>query len=287
MILNVLDLQRLRTALDSRTGAGVGPVGARVEYHIKISSTNDRARELALSGEPEGTVVASAEQTHGRGRASNSWHSPAHLGLYLSTILRPVASPMEVPVFGLLCAVATVSSLHRLGAHRIRIKWPNDLIVPPGRPSSRYRKVGGILTEARTTEETIRDLVMGVGINVNHQESDFPAQLLGRPISLRLLMGHGLDMTSVAFQVLAGLDEWYMTWVREGNGAIVSRYRELAVGLQGNRVRVQAGSMAWTGMTAGLAPDGALRVVPDDPARAVIDGVVEVRYGELSHIEER
>ncbi|MFQ5701216.1 MAG: biotin--[acetyl-CoA-carboxylase] ligase [Acidobacteriota bacterium] len=282
-----LDPLRLRDLLMRRTGpSGAVVVGRRVEYYARLSSTNDRARELASSGEPEGTVVLAGEQTHGRGRASHSWHSPPGLGVYLSAIFRPVALPSAVPLFGLLAAVAATYAMHRLDLDTIRIKWPNDLVIPDRSPAGRYRKVGGILTEARTGPDTIRDLVVGVGVNVNHTESDFPAELEQRPTSLRIIGGRVIDRTDVAFQVLAALGEWYAVWPREGDEAVLQAYVKLALDLRGARVRVRGDDDTWEGVTAGLSPDGALRVVPDGPRPAARDGVVEVRYGDLAHIEE-
>ena len=45
--------------------------------HYRVTdSTNERARELALAGAPDGTVVTAAEQTSGRGRRGRAWAAP-------------------------------------------------------------------------------------------------------------------------------------------------------------------------------------------------------------------
>ncbi len=49
------------------------------------------------------------------------------------------------------------------------IKWPNDIVFDG-------RKAGGMLTEARVDADQIRDLVFGLGLNVNS-----PAVRTGRP----------------------------------------------------------------------------------------------------------
>ena len=63
--------------------------GHRVFYYPTIGSTNDRALELAGTGEPEGALVLAEEQTRGRGRRDRTWDSPPGLGIYASLILRP------------------------------------------------------------------------------------------------------------------------------------------------------------------------------------------------------
>ena len=57
----------------------------RPRLHLRaVGSTNDRARELAAAGEPEGLVVVADEQTQGRGRAGRVWHSAPSAAVGLS-----------------------------------------------------------------------------------------------------------------------------------------------------------------------------------------------------------
>ena len=52
------------------------------------------------------------------------------------------------------------------------IKWPNDLLLDG-------KKICGILTELSAEMERINYMVVGVGINVNQEESDFPEECEG------------------------------------------------------------------------------------------------------------
>src|SRR5690242_20232597 len=76
-----------------------------------VSSTNDVARDLALSGTPEGLCVIAREQTAGRGRQGHSWTSPPGEGLYLSLVLRPAIKPADAAVITLAAAVAVAETL--------------------------------------------------------------------------------------------------------------------------------------------------------------------------------
>jgi len=261
-------MDRLRAALASRRSDHEPIVGRRLEFHSRLDSTNDRARELAASGEPEGTVVLADAQVRGRGRGDRSWHSPPGLGVYLSVVLRPAAPAAGAPLFGLLASVAVAD------AFDASIKWPNDVMMGG-------RKVAGILAEARTSQEEIRDLVIGVGVNVNHERRDFPDSIAQLATSLRLSRGTPLDRTDVACDILTALDEWYNLWSREGPEPIREGDRRLAEGLSGRQVAVRDGNGSFTGVTEGLGEDGALRVRRDGGAGEV----VEVRYGEVSRVE--
>ena len=268
--LREFDVDRLRANLAARHPGRAPVVGRRLEFHSRLDSTNDRARDLAASGEPEGTVVLADEQSRGRGRGDRSWHSPPGLGVYLSVILRPAAPAANAPFFGLLAAVAAAGALEG------SIKWPNDIMISG-------RKVAGILTEARTSSDTIREVVIGVGANVNQEQRDFPESIARLATSLRLERGRTLDRTDVACDILTALDEWYNLCSREGSGPIRESYERLAEGLSGRRVEVGDGNGSFQGVTEGLSLDGALRVRRADGAREI----VEVRYGEVRRVEAR
>src|SRR5256885_16662426 len=60
-------------------------------HHYRVTdSTNERARELALAGAPDGTVITAAEQTSGRGRRGRGWAAPSSKALLYSAILSPL-----------------------------------------------------------------------------------------------------------------------------------------------------------------------------------------------------
>ena len=285
-VSEAFDVDRLR---DTLKGREPGALGGRVEFHARLASTSDRARDLAASGEPHGTVVIADEQLAGRGRGGREWHSPGRLGLYLSCILRPDAPPEQAPLAGLLAAVAcreTAASVLREAAsflpedssflsHEgvVQLKWPNDVV-------SGRRKLAGILPESRASQEGIRDVVLGIGLNVNHDAADFPEDLHGRATSLRLLAGAPLDRVAVAARLVTALDQWYNVWVHEGAEAITQAYAAHNPDLAGRRVRVNDRGGSWEGVTEGIAPDGALLV------RRADGGRIAVRFGEVGRVEE-
>ena len=202
------------------------------------------------------------------------WHSPERLGLYLSCILRPEAPPEQAPLAGLLAAVACRHAAASFldDAAGLQLKWPNDVMA-------RERKLAGILPESRTSQEGIRDLVLGIGLNVNQGVEDFPPDLRGTATSMRLLSGRALDRAAVAARLVTALDGWYNVWVRDGAAGIIAAYAGCCPGLAGRRVRVHDAGGSWTGVTDGIASDGALHVVRDGGER------IAVRFGEVGRLE--
>ncbi len=150
----------------------------------RTGSTNDRARALALSGAPHGTLVTAAEQSAGRGRQGRRWSAPAGSALLMSLLLRsqtasvPVAQDRRPDALGAL-GPAAASLLPLLAAVAVcdvvgpdaRVKWPNDIVVTRG---ERLAKLAGILVEGRPQQGWA---VLGVGINVAVRLEDLPGEL--------------------------------------------------------------------------------------------------------------
>ena len=147
------------------------PVGGarrgRPRLHLRATtSTNDRARALAIAGAPHGALVTAGEQSAGRGRQGRTWVAPPGRALLLSLLLRSY-DPL-LPLRGGL-AVAD------LAGDAARVKWPNDVLVDGG-------KLAGVLVEARPQSGWA---VLGIGVNVAVELASLPSDLrastLGRP----------------------------------------------------------------------------------------------------------
>jgi BirA family transcriptional regulator, biotin operon repressor / biotin---[acetyl-CoA-carboxylase] ligase len=155
--------------------------------HLReTTSTNDRARALAASGAPHGTLVTAAAQTAGRGRQGRTWSAPAGCALLMSLVLREPERLLP-----LAAAVAVAEAVAATGAQP-GIKWPNDVLVGG-------RKVAGILAEARPQDGWA---VLGIGINVAVDPADLPAEL--RDTAATLGLGR-TDVPRVLERVIAEL----------------------------------------------------------------------------------
>ena len=150
----------------------VGPYPAPVYLYDSLPSSNQTAKQLALSGAPHGTLVLVSQQTAGRGRMGRSFASPAGKGVYLSLVLRadlPAGQALGVTISA---AVAVARAVKTLCGLELSIKWVNDLYY-------QGRKVCGILTEAGTSVESgqIEWLVVGIGLNLTSTPADWPEAL--------------------------------------------------------------------------------------------------------------
>lgn len=143
----------------------------QVEVWPSLRSTNDRARALAAGGAQGPALVASLEQTQGRGRRGRAFYSPAGSGLYFSLLLRPSVTTEDALLITAAAATAARRALSRFGV-KTEIKWVNDLY-------RNGRKVCGVLTEAVLDLESggLESLVAGFGLNLTAPQGGFPAEL--------------------------------------------------------------------------------------------------------------
>jgi BirA family biotin operon repressor/biotin-[acetyl-CoA-carboxylase] ligase len=221
----------------------------RPRLHLReTSSTNDRARELAATGAPHGTLVTAGMQTAGRGRQGRTWTAPPGSALLCSLLLRAYD-----PLLPLRAGLAVAD----LAGDQARVKWPNDVLV-------RDRKLAGILVEARPQDGWA---VLGIGVNVAVDPEALPpdvrarAATLGRPPealepTLAELLGH-LDRrlgepAAAALTALRARDALRDRPVRwqdgKGVGAGIDDSGALLVRLPGGSVRaLEAGEVHLAG----------------------------------------
>lgn len=242
-------------------------IGEPLYYFTEIGSTNDEALRLADAGAPEGTTVVAAAQTAGRGRMGRSWHSPAGAGLYVSVVIR---DPRLVPLLTLAAGVALAEGIRAVTALPIEIKWPNDLVVDAG--LGRRRKLAGILTEASTSREGVQFAVVGFGINL--LPAAYPPDIADRATSIAAELGRPVDGGGVLTECLASLSEWLEVLRSADERAVLERWTTLSPSASGARVECEGPEGEITGVTAGVAPDGALLVRTAGRVESIRSGIV-------------
>jgi len=246
-------------------------LGTVIHRLTSVTSTNDAARDLVRAGAAHGTVVVADEQTGGRGTKGRAWHSPAGLGLYASFILRwddPAGLAGSFPLLPLAAGLAAAEAVLASSGVEARLKWPNDLVRD-------RRKLGGILTEGMLKTGAPGYAVVGIGININHLEADFPADLRASATSLRLVSGRAQEREVLLRALCPSLDRWYNSLVRGEGEPVVRCALERMAFSPGQRVRVATARGEEEGLFRGLGPDG----------RLLLDGAAGVTAFSSAEIE--
>ncbi len=237
--------------------------GTRFATHLhhlaSTPSTSDLALAAARAGTEHGVWIAD-EQTAGRGRGGHTWHSTPGDGLYVSALLTTPIPISNGPAFSFATAIAAQSAIAQVTGFSIKeiidIRWPNDLILNTPRGP---RKCGGILIETAAASATLRFAVLGIGINCNH--FSFPPELDTLATSLRRESpnrSHPISRETLLAALLNALDReiesWSVPTAPTRDPATFSSW------VRGKHVHV-AEDNAYTGTTAGLTPDGYLKVL--------------------------
>jgi len=247
--------------LKSRLPAGQ-IIGREILVYKETASTNDIVERLARDGAKEGLVVFAESQTKGRGRLGRKWVSPAGKGLWFSVLLRPRLRPQEATQLTVATATAMVRAIAASTGVHPDIKWPNDLLV-------RGRKIAGVLTELSAELDTIKHLILGVGLDVNQSADEFPPDLRSVATSLRIAADHPISRPELATRILRELDTDYRR-IRDGQFESLADEWEQGCTTLGHNIVIQTGDRKTQGRAESLDGDGAL--------------LLRTQYGRLERI---
>src|SRR5271154_1687191 len=175
-------------------------IGRDIQVFEQTTSTNDVVEKLARDGVKEGVVVFAESQTKGRGRLGRKWISPGHKGLWFSVLLRPELRPQEATQLTVASATALRRAIQAETGLQPEIKWPNDILIGG-------KKVAGILTELSAELDKVRYVILGIGIDVNLDANEFPADLRKIATSLKIEAGESFSRPALAVAILQELDE--------------------------------------------------------------------------------
>lgn len=177
-----------------------------------VDSTNNEGKRRSCA-EREGTVIVSNRQTAGRGRLGREWTSPGGKGIWMSILLKPDLPTAKIPRLTMVAAAAICLALESVNSSlwgKVQIKWPNDILL-------RGKKAGGILTEMQVSGDRLQSVVLGIGLNVNLGEGDFPEELRTKATSLFLETGVPFNREVLIAEILNCFEPLYQDYLREGN----------------------------------------------------------------------
>jgi BirA family transcriptional regulator, biotin operon repressor / biotin---[acetyl-CoA-carboxylase] ligase len=203
-------------------------LGRTLSCTSETGSTHHDCREKAQQGGPEGLVVVTDHQTKGRGRQQSSWESPAGKDLLFSILLKPGVSTELVSRLTLVAAVAFQKVLQDTYQVDTTVKWPNDLLVDG-------KKIGGILSELTTNDDGMVDfVVVGLGLNVNSQISEYSSELQQTLTTLTTCTGKEVDRAQLLAELLNSLEAYYQKFIQGEWSSILSEYDQILVGEKGD-----------------------------------------------------
>lgn len=241
----------------------------RIFSYELIGSTNEAAHNFAKAGLPEGTLVVANTQSKGRGRLGRKWHSPPGKGLYFSLILRPNLPPGKTPGLSLTAGLAIIRAIYTTTGLKMQMKWPNDIL-------NDKKKLAGILIELAAELDRVEYVIVGIGVDVNHDKKDFPRSLQKTATSLKIITSKEVPRIALLQNILTQFEQLYANFCQHGFKYIGSELKQHSAVL-GKRVTLSLGRKKITGQALGFDDNGGLLIKSRSGLRSYTAGEVTLR----------
>ena len=170
-------------------------------HHIHLESVSSTNSYLLGSKSPidhRMTVLTADYQTAGKGQGTNRWESEPGKNLLFSILIHPKSiSANRQFVISMAISLAIKDALSEYIGD-VHVKWPNDIYY-------KDKKICGILIENNLSGSSIKDCVIGIGVDVNQRLflSDAP-----NPISMYNILGHETDLNELLNRIVDKFDSF-------------------------------------------------------------------------------
>jgi BirA family transcriptional regulator, biotin operon repressor / biotin---[acetyl-CoA-carboxylase] ligase len=245
--------------------------GSLGDWTVRRYGTVPSTQDIA-AGLPAWNAAMAESQSAGRGQWQRSFTSDRG-GLYLSAVLPFNGDGAGWRGFALAVGWAVVTAFRAHGIDRLRLRWPNDLMIGDW-------KVGGILVSQGKADT----LCVGLGLNVRNRPWDEDPSL--NAVACRLadfVREDQLGTDFLAATLLGAVRTAYVKFSHDGLRGFVEELNQSWGEPKDVRLELAAGAAAGeiSGRFRGILPDGDLLL--EDP-----DGkCVAVRSHLVARLHER
>jgi BirA family biotin operon repressor/biotin-[acetyl-CoA-carboxylase] ligase len=194
------------------------------DNYIKLdstTSTNNFAYNLLKSGKiKEGTIVTTLYQSKGQGQMGAKWESEHGKNILMSIVLSPDILLKNQFHLNICISLALHDFAKKYFKKEPKIKWPNDLLVD-------RKKLAGILIKNIVKSSTIKDAIVGIGLNVN--QIKFKNYSL-KATSMKELLEKELDIEELQKELLDCIELRYLQLKRKEFVKIREEYSAVLYG---------------------------------------------------------
>ena len=241
-----------------------------ISVRKSVPSTNTWARERALMGDGEGTLVVAEGQSAGRGRRGRRFFSPEGSGIYLSIVLRPSITAEKSHLLTCAAAVACARAIELVSGKNARVKWVNDI----------YKgnlKICGILTEGLGSLESGNFERVIVGIGINCLKDSFPPELAGKAGSLTESEHPSFTRNQIAAVLIAELHRALNEQSHLDTSRYLEEYRKNCFIIGRNVTVSETGKEPYTAYVEGVDSEFRLQVKTPEEHRLLSGGEVSLK----------
>ena len=170
--------------LEKFKNIGTNFIGKNILFFNEIDSTQKEAKRRINKGEAKnGEIIIANNQLEGEGTHGRKWYTGENENIAFSIILFPNCNINKLKKLTIIIAECIVETINMLYNIKLQIKEPNDIVC-------NNKKIGGILTQIVTNDEIVKNIIIGVGLNVNQNE--FPEEISCIASSLKNEFGKGI-----------------------------------------------------------------------------------------------
>ena len=169
-------------------------LGQQIEYYTRLSSTNKEAWDLNNNGAQSGAIVITDNQYKGKGRNNRDWLSTPNKSLTFSILINKTIPAELIAWIPLISSISIKKALSNFNID-IVLKWPNDLILD-------NKKLGGILCESKIIGNSLKKIVIGIGLNINESMKELNKSIQNTATSLYSKSGELYQRERILAEIL-------------------------------------------------------------------------------------
>ncbi|MDQ5984014.1 MAG: Bifunctional ligase/repressor BirA [Eubacteriales bacterium SKADARSKE-1] len=187
----------------------------KIIYLKETDSTNNAAKDLISNNMCDNnTIIIAEHQTHGRGKGSSVFYSPKDVGIYISIVLKN--TNLDLKFLSMITPLAVAQAIKETANINAFIKWPNDILI-------NNKKVCGTLIEAATNciSENLNYVIVGIGVNVNNDKTEFDDSIKKIATSIKLETGKDISKNMLCCNIL----KQFELLLNENHYLLASKYK--------------------------------------------------------------
>jgi BirA family biotin operon repressor/biotin-[acetyl-CoA-carboxylase] ligase len=219
-------------------------------------STNTFALEFCKNNDiSDIAIIATQDQTNGRGQRGNLWISEPNKNLTFSIIVpHTIATIFTMFQWNMISSIVVYLFIKEIASDvNIKIKWPNDIFV-------NKKKMGGLLIESLSNQGVIKKIVIGIGLNINQTNFGYL-----NATSLGLETNLSFDLKSILVKFKDIFYETVIQYAKKKNQDLQNDYENLLLYFNTNTTfKNLSNDTLFTGCIEGVDTEGKLKIRVDN-----------------------
>ena len=220
-----------------------------------IDSTNSYLKKIILEKDiSDYTIVTANFQTEGKGQLGYMWESEDSKNLLCSIYKKDLGIKVEDQfVLSMLVSLSIIRTLEKLNLPKLYIKWPNDIM-------SDNKKICGILVENMVKQNSIKESVIGIGLNVNQDTF----KNLPNATSIKKIKGAVFNIDELLNDLVNNIKKQFSDFNQSNIDLIFKEYEDVLYRMNIPSTFKNSQGDIFTGFIKGVNNLGRLKVLLED-----------------------